>query len=87
MSRSKYKGPFIDINLLNDVKRSSKAIQTFSRKCCIIPFLLNKTLHVYNGKRFLKLKITEDMIGCKLGEFSFTKKEFSFKKKKRGSKN
>jgi ribosomal protein S19 len=54
-----------------------------SRNLIITPNLIGLNLFVHNGKNLLKIKIIEDMIGHKFGEFSFTKKKFSFKKKKK----
>jgi len=85
MSRAKWKGPFISNQLLLDCKKAKSLkkneIYTKSRNSTIVPFLINLTIHIYNGKTFSKVKITEHMIGHKLGEFSPTRKKFSFKKK------
>ena len=81
MSRSKWKGPFVDKSLLN-TETSDITVKTLSRSSTITPKLLDCTLEVHNGKDFQKIFITEEMIGHKLGEFSFTRKKFSFKKKK-----
>lgn len=85
MSRSNWKGPYIE-NLLittiyNDKKK--KENQTNSRKTVITPVFIGKTVTIHNGKIFLKLKITDEMLGHKLGEFSPTRKTFTFKKKRR----
>lgn len=57
-------------------------------KCnTILPKFINKYIVIYNGKIFNKILITEDMVGYKIGEFLRTRKEFTFKKKKSGSKN
>ena len=57
-------------------------IKTISRQSVIIPKFIGYTVQIHNGKTFSKLKITEDMVGHKLGEFAPTRKRFNFKKKK-----
>lgn len=79
MSRAKWKGPYVDVNLVKS--KSNTNIYTKSRSSTIVPSFIGKTFYVYNGKNFLKIKITENMIGRKFGEFSPTRKRFSFKKK------
>ena len=80
MSRSKWKGPFVDKSLFTRNTKTSTP-KTSSRSSTITPKLVNRALKVHNGKEFQKILITEKMIGHKLGEFSFTRKKFSFKKK------
>jgi len=82
MSRSKWKGPFVDTNLLNKTKliNSKKDILTKSRNSTIIPSFVGKSFKIHNGKVFHKILITEKMIGHKLGEFSPTRKQFLYKK-------
>jgi small subunit ribosomal protein S19 len=70
--RSLWKGPFLDSSLINLVKKaksSSKFLNTTSRTSIILPFLIGKTLRIHNGKNFILLKITDEMVGFKLGEF------------------
>ena len=76
MSRAKWKSPYVDL------KTNSSNITTKSRSLIIIPSFVGLTFNVHNGKIFNKINITEKMIGHKLGEFSPTRKNFSFKKKK-----
>jgi small subunit ribosomal protein S19 len=87
MSRAKWKGPYIQTNLLSEtfkIKFSSQnELHTNSRKSKIIPQFLNMNFHVHNGKIFSKIKITDEMIGYKFGEFVPTRKKFSYKKKKK----
>lgn len=87
MSRAKWKGPYIEKFLLEKIKKSSNyfnnEIKTFSRKSFITPKFIGLSFKVYNGKTFLKVKVTEEMVGYKLGEFSPTRKKFTFKKKKK----
>lgn len=93
MSRAKWKDPYLQRKLLVDFlkikERQKKEIYTYSRKSIIIPQFIDFTFNVHNGKVFTKIKITKEMIGYKLGEFSPTRKKFLFKKKKNlyGAKN
>ncbi len=78
MPRSLKKGPFIDQKLLKKVlitqeTRSSRVIKTWSRRSTIIPEMVGITLAVHNGKKFVPVFVTEDMVGHKLGEFSPTR--------------
>ena len=74
MSRSQKKGPHVDLRLLAKVEKGgSEAIKTWSRDCTIVPEFIGATFLVHNGKSFLKVYVTEDMVGHKLGEFSITR--------------
>ena len=78
MSRSTKKGPFICEKLLKKVEKSKntgdkKPIKTWSRRSMITPEFVGLTFNVHNGKRFIPVYITEDMVGHKLGEFSHTR--------------
>jgi len=78
MSRSRKKGPYVDAKLMEKVARQSRSgvrdpIQTYRRACTIIPEFVGQTFMVHNGNRFLKVFVTEDMVGHKLGEFSLTR--------------
>lgn len=74
MSRSLKKGPFIDEKLLEKVQKAAKGektvIKTWSRRCTIVPEMVGHTFGVHNGKEFIAVAITEEMVGHKLGEFS-----------------
>jgi|TARA_B110000902_G_scaffold153697_1_gene176520 small subunit ribosomal protein S19 len=83
MSRAKWKGPFVANSLLQECDTTKNEIFTNNRESTIVPQFVGLTINVYNGKEFSKLRITEAMIGHKLGEFSPTRKQFSFKKKKK----
>jgi small subunit ribosomal protein S19 len=78
MSRSLKKGPFVDQSLskkivaLND-RNDKKVVQTWSRRSTIIPEMVGHTIAVHNGKKFIPVFITENMVGHKLGEFSPTR--------------
>jgi len=78
MPRSLKKGPFIDEKLMKKVNaaqssRSNKIIKTWSRRSTIIPEMVGITLAVHNGKKFIPVFISENMVGHKLGEFSPTR--------------
>ena len=78
MARSVWKGPYFDITLFKKVKKSKEEnskspIKTWSRRSTIIPDFVGVTLSVYNGKSFIPVFVTEDMVGHKLGEFSPTR--------------
>ena len=83
MSRSKWKGPYVDENSVSKVHQLKKDYikLTVSRSTTILPKFVEKTFEVYNGKKFNEILVTEEMIGHKFGEFSATRKRFSFKKK------
>lgn len=78
MARSVKKGPFVDDHLIKKVLKQhetgdKKVIRTWSRRSMIVPEMVGLTLAVYNGKRFLPIYITENMVGHKLGEFAPTR--------------
>jgi small subunit ribosomal protein S19 len=78
MPRSLKKGPFIDDNLFAKVEqaqqsRSNRVIKTWSRRSTIIPEMVGLTLAVHNGKKFIPVFVSENMVGHKLGEFSPTR--------------
>ena len=78
MSRSIWKGPFVDPSLIKKVEKlktqsSSTPIKTWSRKSTIIPEFVGISFLIHNGKKFIPIKISEEMVGHKLGEFSPTR--------------
>ena len=78
MSRSVWKGPFVDSSLLKKVEKlknqsNPTPIKTWSRKSTIIPEFVGISFLIYNGKKFISIKISEEMVGHKLGEFSPTR--------------
>lgn len=78
MSRSVKKGPFIDDHLLKKIEaleaeQEKRVIRTWSRRSTIIPEMVGHTIAVHNGKRFIPVYITENMVGHKLGEFAPTR--------------
>lgn len=78
MPRSLKKGPYIEPKLMQKImiaqeSRSNKVIKTWSRRSTIIPEMVGITLAVHNGKKFVPVFVTENMVGHKLGEFSPTR--------------
>ncbi|MGD9189384.1 MAG: 30S ribosomal protein S19 [Desulfobacteraceae bacterium] len=78
MPRSLKKGPFIDEKLVRKISvaqetRSNQVIKTWSRRSTIIPEMVGLTLAVHNGRKFIPVFVTENMVGHKLGEFSPTR--------------
>ena len=78
MARSVKKGFFVDPGLMEKVKRanesdSRKPIRTWSRRSTITPDFVNRNFEVHNGKNFIPLYVTENIVGHKLGEFSPTR--------------
>nr|UBA16311.1 ribosomal protein S19 [Skeletonema marinoi] len=86
MSRVKWKGPYVKNKLLDNIKNSISVykndIKTAYKSSVILPKFIGLTIQVYNGKAFITIKIVEEMVGHKLGEFVLTRKQFSYKKKK-----
>ena len=78
MSRSLKKGPFVDVPLLEKIEvmnrgGEKKVIKTWSRRSTVVPEMVGHTLAVHNGKKFIPVYITENMVGQKLGEFAPTR--------------
>ncbi len=78
MARSVWKGPFVELSLLKkaeDTQASSKksVIKTWSRRSTIVPQFVGLTFNVYNGRKFVPVYVTEEMVGHKLGEFAPTR--------------
>src|ERR1700757_5261524 len=78
MGRSLKKGPFVDTPLLEKIEvmnraNEKKVIKTWSRRSTVIPEMVGHTLAVHNGKKFIPVYITENMVGHKLGEFAPTR--------------
>ena len=78
MARSLKKGPFIDYHLIEKVERMTKAgkkavVKTWSRRSTISPDFVGHTFAVHNGKQFVPVFVTENMVGHKLGEFAATR--------------
>ncbi|MCP4079548.1 MAG: 30S ribosomal protein S19 [Planctomycetaceae bacterium] len=78
MSRSQKKGPFVDEKLFAKIVKLDDAgkkepIKTWSRSCTVVPEFIGHTFMVHDGRRHIKVFITEDMVGHKLGEFAATR--------------
>lgn len=78
MARSLKKGPFVDYHLMEKIRKardtgSKKPIQTWSRRSTVVPDMLGLTFNVHNGKKFIPVFVSENMVGHKLGEFSPTR--------------
>jgi len=76
MARSLKKGPYIDQRLLEKIKRAKRGevIKTWARDCTISPEMVGFTFGVHNGKEFVEVKVNEEMVGHRLGEFASTTK-------------
>jgi small subunit ribosomal protein S19 len=87
MGRVKWKLPYVKHILLKKLQNvtlvSKSNIKTVSRNSEILPKFIGLTLRVYNGKAFVTITINDEMIGHKIGEFVSTRKQFSYKKKKK----
>ena len=78
MSRSLKKGPFVDTSLLEKIESMNRAnekkvVKTWSRRSTVIPEMVGHTMAVHNGKKFIPVYVTENMVGHKLGEFAATR--------------
>ncbi len=78
MSRSSRKGPFVDLKVLGKIEKQKqsndrKPIKTWARACTVVPDFIGHTFAVHNGKTFVPVFVTENMVGHKLGEFSPTR--------------
>ncbi len=91
MARSIKKGPFIDDHVMKKVEQaiesgSRKVIKTWSRRSDIIPEMVGLTFAVHNGKKFIPVFVSENMVGHKLGEFSPTRTFYGHTADKKGKK-
>jgi len=78
LSRSLKKGPFVDVKLMKKIssmneKNERNVIKTWSRRSTVTPDFIGHTLAVHNGRKFIPVYVTENMVGHKLGEFSPTR--------------
>jgi small subunit ribosomal protein S19 len=85
MSRSSFKGPFFNPNIFKKLKiiklKTNNVLKTFSKNTTILPGYIDKTLSVYNGKKWVLRAVSQDMVGYVLGSFIFTRKIYKYKKK------
>lgn len=92
MGRSLKKGPYVDEKLYTKVMKQQESgerepIKTWARRCTIVPEFVGHTFQVHNGRAFLEVFVTEDMVGHKLGEFSLTRTFRGHTNKKEGIKS
>lgn len=92
MARSLKKGPFVDRYLLKIAEKSkdnkrSDVIKTWSRRSTILPQFVGLTFGIYNGKKFIPVYVTEDMIGQKFGEYSPTRTYYGHGADKKAKRN
>lgn len=92
MGRSLKKGPYVDEKLYRKVEMQQQTgkrepIKTWARRCTIVPEFVGYTFKVHNGRTFIDVFITEDMVGHKLGEFSITRTFRGHTNKKEGIKS
>lgn len=92
MSRSLKKGPYVDEKLYRKVEKQiesgdQKPIKTWARACTIVPEFVSHTFQVHNGRAFVDVYVTEDMVGHKLGEFALTRTFRGHTNKKEGIKS
>ena len=78
MSRSQKKGPYVDVKLFAKVQKakaedSKEPIKTWARACTVVPEFIGYTFMVHDGRKHVKVLVTEDMVGHKLGEFASTR--------------
>jgi small subunit ribosomal protein S19 len=90
MPRSLKKGPYVEVKLVKKVEeaqksRSNRVIKTWSRRSTILPEMVGITLAVHNGKKFVPVFISENMVGHKLGEFSPTRTYYGHAGSKKSS--
>ena len=93
MTRSLKKGPFVDDHLLEkvmtmqqDKAKGNKVIKTWSRRSTVIPEFIGLTFAVHNGKKFIPVYVTDNMIGMKLGEFAPTRTFYGHGADRKGKK-
>ncbi len=90
MARSVWKGPFVDLYMLKKAEAAqeqgnrSAPIKTWSRRSTILPQFVGLTFNVYNGRKFIPVSVSEDMVGHKLGEFAPTRTFHGHAADKRG---
>jgi small subunit ribosomal protein S19 len=89
MTRSVWKGPFIDGSLLKKAEAAQSSgrkevIKTWSRRSTILPQFVGLTFNVYNGRKFVPVSVNEDMVGMKLGEFAPTRTYFGHAADRKG---
>ncbi|ODV90955.1 hypothetical protein CANCADRAFT_57337 [Tortispora caseinolytica NRRL Y-17796] len=79
LKRSVWKGPYVVPLPLKEAREKNMPIKTMARSCMILPSFVGLRFQVHNGKTYVPVEITEDMIGTKLGEYAPTRKRFTYK--------
>ncbi|RMH13888.1 MAG: 30S ribosomal protein S19 [Planctomycetota bacterium] len=92
MGRSLKKGPYVDEKLYRKVEKQAQQgrrepIKTWARACTIVPEFVGHTFQIHNGRTFMEVFVTEDMVGHKLGEFALTRTFRGHTNKKEGIKS
>ncbi|KZO96308.1 putative mitochondrial ribosomal protein S19 [Calocera viscosa TUFC12733] len=83
LSRSAWKGPFfVAFPNLREALQNGTSIKTQARSCTILPNFVGIRFEVHNGKEYIPIMVTDEMVGHKLGEFAATRKRFTFKSSK-----
>jgi len=83
LSRSRWKGPFfVAFPQLSEAREKNIPIITQARSCTVLPNFVGLRFNIHNGKQYIPVTITQDMVGHKLGEFAPTRKKFTFKQTK-----
>ena len=90
MTRSVWKGPFVDMNLIKKAEQvlnsgRKEVIKTWSRRSTILPQFVGLTFGVYNGQKFIPVLVSENMVGHKLGEFSPTRQYYGHSGDRKGA--
>jgi ribosomal protein S19 len=78
LGRSSWKGPFVVPLPLAEAKKNGTPIRTNARSCTILPQFVGLKFQIHNGRNYVQVQITENMVGSKLGEFAHTRKRFSY---------
>lgn len=78
LARSSWKGPHVVPLPLAQAKKEGTPIRTNARACTILPQFVGLKFQIHNGRDYVQVEITEDMVGAKLGEFAHTRKRFSY---------
>jgi small subunit ribosomal protein S19 len=85
MSRAKWKGPFVNLKDLYNLKQNGNLNTSIeiNRNSEISPIFVGSSVKIHNGKSYTEINVSEDMVGHKFGEFSYTRSKYIFKKKKK----
>lgn len=84
LGRSSWKGPFVVPLPLSQARANNTPIRTNARACTILPQFVGLKFQIHNGKDYVQVEITDDMVGSKLGDFARTRKRFTYRETKAG---